>query len=124
MVAEREHALMLAEVAAHDGSFYAAAMDNPQVFGWYFLAHIRDAGDDVYPYAYGTEGAFLIGAAGMYGWWHDPDAGETHKSNGTDSNNAIVFGLDAARMSLIKAQAEADGVNVVRCLRMDTNEVC
>lgn len=123
MVAEREHGLMMNDVIAHGGSFYATAMDDPWVFGQYFVSHIRDAGDDVYPYAYGTEGAFLFMAAGLYGWWHDPDTGTTYVSSGTDSNRAIVFGMDAGRLATIEAQAVADGVEVVRSVRMDTNEV-
>jgi len=119
---------MMASVMAHGGSFYAAAMDEPHVFGMYFVEHIRrvtdDHGSDVYPYAYGTRGAFLIMSAGLYGWWHDPDTAETHVSVGTDTNDAIVFGMDLDRLNAIKAVAVADGVNVVRCIRMDTNEEC
>ena len=116
---------MMAVVIAHGGSFYAAAMDNPQVFGRYFVAHIRDAGDDVYPYAYGTEGAFLNMAAGLYGWWHDPESATpvTYKSNGTDTDKAIVFGLDADRLTDIHAAAVADGLTIIRCVRLDTNEL-
>jgi len=127
MVAEREHAMVVAEVVAHGGSFYAAAIDNSQVFSYYFESHIRAAeeacGCDVYPYAYGTEGSFLIMAAGHHGWWHDPETVTTYESQGTDTDKAIVFGLNADRMALILAAAAADGVTVVRQVRLDTNEV-
>lgn len=123
MVAEREHGMVLQTVMEHGGSFYAAAIDVPWVFGYYFLAHINDCGQDVYPYAYGTQGAFLIMSAGRYGWWHDPDTAETHISSGTDTNKAIVFGLDADRLATIHAAAVADGLDVVRCVNMTTNEV-
>lgn len=125
MPAEREHDLMMAEVIANGGSFYAAAMNNPQVFGRYFMAHILDAGDDVYPYAYGTEGAFLNMAAGYYGWWHDPEPATpvTYMSDGTDTDKAICFGLNADRMSEIYDAAVADGLTIVRCVRLDTNDL-
>lgn len=123
MVAEREHAMVMTEVVTHGGSFYSAAIDIPWVFSYYFVAHLDDAGQDVYPYAYGPEGAFLIMSAGRYGWWHDPDTQETHASSGTDSDKAMVFGLNTDRITLIKAAAETDGLTVVRCVNMATNEV-
>lgn len=122
MVAEREHAMLMQFVGAK-GSFFAAALDGLQIFGYYFRAHLLDAGENVYPYGYGAEGAFLVASAGHYGWWHDPDTGVTYTSDGTDTNDAVVFGIDEARLTAIHSQALADGVNVLRCVRVDTNEV-
>lgn len=126
MIAEREYTMMIERVMASGNSFYSAAISHSQVFSMYFMAHIKDAteaaGADVYPYAYGTPGAFLIMSAGWYGWWHDPETGVTYKSVGTDTNKAVVFGMDATRTATIKAQAIADGVEVVKAVRMDTNE--
>ena len=77
----------------------------------------------MYPYGHGVEGAYLIALARQYGWFHDPDLSVTYTSSGTDSTQAIVFGLDADRLNLIKAQAEADGLTVVRAIRMTDNSV-
>jgi hypothetical protein len=115
--------MVISEVATHGGSFYSAAIDIPSVFSYYFLTHLNDAGQDVYPFAYGTEGAFLIMAAGRYGWWYDPDTDDVHVSSGTDSDKAMVFGLDPARLTMIHDAATAHGLTVVRCVNMATNEV-
>jgi hypothetical protein len=62
-------------------------------------------------------------AAGHHGWWHDPETATLYVSQGTDTDKAIVFGLNADRLATILAAAVADGVNVVRQVRLDTNEV-
>jgi hypothetical protein len=124
MVGEREHAAMMQSVIEHGGSFYAAALNDRHIFTYYFEAHVDALGDDVYPFGYGALGAFVIAVSAKNGWWHDPETGITYQSKGADSNKVVVFGLDQGRLDLIKAQALADGAEVVACVRLDTNEVC
>jgi hypothetical protein len=124
MTAEREHAAIMQSIAEHGGSIYAAALEDRHLFTYYFEAHARSLGDDVYPFGYGALGAFVVAVSAMDGWWHDPETSTTYQSSKADSNKVVVFGLDIDRINLIKEQATADGAEVVACIRLDTNEVC
>ena len=127
MAATAEWSRLVANVVAHGGDHMQAILSAPQPYTWYFQEWLRHCADeqgaDCYPYGHGLEGAVVLAVTQMYGWWHDDTTGTTRVMDGTDTSNAVVFGYNLERATMIRDQAVADGLTVVCAVRMDTNEV-